>query len=457
MPTRRLFLLLLLVAPLIAIGGVASPAAAVLAAVLLLGAALDWWLAADVGRVDVRREVADKLSLGEWNPVRLLIENGTARDVRLELRDLVPPAFELEGPRTQPHPGWLPQPVPAGGAGTAQYRVRPPARGDYHFGALYLRLAGPLGLVRRQRAIPEAAYQVRVYPSLRQLQRFELQVRRGQLTEAGAIARRVPGASTEFERVREYQPDDEFRRMNWKATARRNRPMVNQFEAERSQNVVVVVDTGRLMASRVDAPGEAVAGAFTVGEAPAGLAKLDHALNAALLLAYVGTLRGDRVGLLAYADDVRRFIPPARGRRAFVAIVQALYNLQAEAVEPDHGLAFQYLASRNLRRSLVVLFTDLVDREASAQLVAHLTRASQHHLTLCVTLADPTVTRPAAARPTDAQSLYEKMVAQRLLGERAAVLAGLTHRGVLCLDTEASSLSPRLIETYLDLKLRGRI
>jgi len=181
-------------------------------------------------------------------------------------------------------------------------------------------------------------------------------------------------------------------------------------------------------------------------------------VNSALLLAYVAGLRGDRVSLLTYGDGVRAFIPPTRGRRAFLRVVDTLYAVASEPVEPDHALAFQFLASRNLRRSLVVLFTDLADRESSSALVANLLRAARHHLVVCVTLADPTVSRPAAdPTPGSSQALYEKMVAQRLLDERASVLATLTQRGVYSLDTDADRLSPGLIDAYLELKQRGRV
>ena len=187
------------------------------------------------------------------------------------------------------------------------------------------------------------------------------------------------------------------------------------------------------------------------------MTKLDYALNAALLLAHVASQRGDRVALLAYADDVRAFVPLQRGRRALVPIVQALYNLRAEPIEPDHGRAFDFLATRNLRRSLVVLFTDLADRESSANLAAHVLRAAKHHLVVCVTLGDPNVRRPAQRRPDDAASLYEKMVAQQLLDDRVSVLAQLAAHGVLTVDTDADKLHPRLIGAYLELKQRGRI
>jgi uncharacterized protein (DUF58 family) len=138
-------------------------------------------------------------------------------------------------------------------------------------------------------------------------------------------------------------------------------------------------------------------------------------------------------------------------------MLQALYNLRAEPVEPDHGRAFDFLARRNLRRSLVVLFTDLADSASSAALAGHLLRAARHHLVVTVTLGDPNVRRPAVRRPDDGPSLYEKMVAQQLLDDRAAVLARLAAYGVLTIDTDANALNPRLIQTYLDLKQAGRV
>jgi uncharacterized protein (DUF58 family) len=463
-PTRRLLLLALAVAPLAAFGGAAAALAVLLVLLLLAGAAADWRLAGDIARVAATREVADKLSLGAWNPVRLVLRNGAARALRLDVRDVYPPDFrvrlgdrELEPGAATAVPGRLPEPLPSGGERIVEYRVGPRQRGDYRFEGLHLRATGPLGFVRRAHAVPGGAAGVRVYPNLRQVQRFELLARRGMELEAGQRALRVAGASTEFERLREYGPDDDYRLINWKASARRGKLIVNQYEAERSQNLVLMIDAGRLMGARVDEPAGDVAGALTAGDIPAGLTKLDHVLNAALLLAYVGSVRGDRVALLAYADGVRRFIPPGRGRRTFLTMTEALYNLRAEPVEPDHGLAFGFLAGRNLRRSLVVLFTDLADREAAGQLVAQLQRAARHHQTVCVTLGDPAVIRPAAAVPDGPEALYEKMVAQRLLDDRAAVLATLRGSGVLCLDTRADRLSPALIETYLELKLRGRV
>jgi uncharacterized protein (DUF58 family) len=448
MPTWRLLVALLLAAPFGALGGPFVLLAVAIAGISLLAAAVDWILAGDGRRVSVQRQLAsDKLALGGQNLVELLVTNATSRPQRLQVRDQPPIAFatDIAAPifRTV---------VPARGAHTLTYHVRPPRRGDAAFGDLYLRLEGPLRLTKRTFRQPGTAQSVRVYPNLRELRRYDLLVRRGLELHAGRPVR-LAGASTEFERIREYLPDDEFRHVNWKATARRGQPLVNQFEAERSQNLVMLLDAGRSMAALADEPH----GSDEANEAAPGVSKLDRALNTALLLAYVASNRGDRVSLLAYADDVRAFVPPQRGRQALLNCVEALYNVRAEPVEPDHARAFAFLAHRNLRRSLVVLFTDLADRESSAALAAQMVRAARHHMVVCVTLLDPNLRRPALARPTDGRALYEKMVAQQLLDDRSAVLANLAAHGVLSVDTDADGLNPRVIAAYLELKQRGRV
>jgi uncharacterized protein (DUF58 family) len=447
MPTFRLFVLYLVAAPFGGAGGPFILIAVVIALVVTVGAAADWFLASDGRRVTARRILAsDKLALGDWNPVRLQLDNRSARPQRVTIRDQPPISFAVDRPSAV-----FAAFLHADQAAQLEYHVKPPRRGDAVFGDLYLRIDGPLKLVRRNFRLTDTRQSVRVYPNLRELRRYDLLARRGLEARPSGRSVRLAGASTEFERVREYLPDDEFRRINWKATARRGQPMVNQYEAERSQNLVVMLDAGRAMAALADPP------PAVEEQSDVGLTKLDHALNAALLLAHVASQRGDRVALLAYTDQVRVFVAPQRGRGALLETVRALYNLSSEPVEPDHGRAFDFLAQRNLRRSLVVLFTDLADRESSAALAAHLVRAARQHQVVCVTLGDPNVRRPALRRPVDADGLYEKMVAQQLLDDRAAVLAELSARGVLTVDTDADKLTPRLIAAYLELKQRGRI
>jgi uncharacterized protein (DUF58 family) len=398
--------------------------------VALLGA--DFRATASPDRLVVRRLVADRLSIGAANAVTLLLRNRGPRPLSLHLRDEHPVEFRASET-------FLSAVLPAGEEVRLRYVLTPPRRGDYRFGRLVVRYRSALGLFERQHAYP-LDRDVRVYPNLLDLRRYELLVRRGLEQEAGTRVARRFGAGTELERLREYVPDDELRRINWKATARRGVAISNEYETERSQNVVVLLDAGRLMRAVAD-----------------GLTKLDHALNAGLLLTYAAGRRGDKVSLLAYADQVKAFLPPRRGRRAFLSILETLYRLEPEATESDHARAFSYLHARGLRRSLLVLFTDLSDPEPSRALVVYLARAARQHLVALVTVADPSITTPAIRDPRDAQELYEKVVAQRLLAERRRVLAMLGGRGIITLDLPADRLSAQVVATYLELKARGRL
>jgi uncharacterized protein (DUF58 family) len=383
--------------------------------VLAAALALDWLVTARPAGLVVRREVADRLSLGGDNPVVVSLDNRGSRPLEVRIRDELPDIFA-----TSAH--FLSTSVPPGATARVRYTVVPPRRGDFAFGRVVVRYRGTLGLHWRQAGYP-CEQTVKVYPNIRDLRRYDLLIRRGLIEEAGTRAARRFGPGTEVERLREYVPDDEFRRINWKATARRGVPISAEYETERSQNVMVLLDAGRLMAAVAD-----------------GLTKLDHSLNAGLLLAYAAGLRGDRIALLAYADRVISFLPPRRGRRAFLEIMDQLYRLEPELTESDHARAFSYLAARNVRRSLLVLFTDVADPEPSRALLAHLSRAADRHLVALVTISDPALTGPAEREPRDSQQLYEKAVAQRLLEERREVLGQLRARGVVSVDVPSERL-----------------
>jgi uncharacterized protein (DUF58 family) len=435
LPTRRLLLVLLVPAVLLALGSV-DPLFLALAPLALLGGlaavGVDWSLLPRRGAITVQRRHEPRLSLGADNLVQIEVANAAPRPLRFVLRDGTPPECRASTL-------FLDGIAPPGGTTTVRYTLRPLRRGDHAFGGAVLRWEGALGLLRRQATFP-ISEPVKVYPNLLEIWKYDLLARRGRLQEAGLRPARRFGTGTEFESLREYQPDDDYRRINWKATARRGRPMTAEFETERSQNVLVVLDAGRLMATEVG-----------------GLTKLDHALNTSLLLAYVAGLRGDRVGLLAFSDRVMAYLPPRRGRRAFLSMLATLYNLAAEPVEPDFDRTFQFLATRQMRRSLLVLFTDLTDRDVSSALVQHLTRLARQHLAVCVTLGDPAVLTAASATPDTTAAVYERVVAARLLEERAEVLSALRQRGAVTLDVPADRLTVAVVNKYLELKARTRL
>jgi uncharacterized protein (DUF58 family) len=270
------------------------------------------------------------------------------------------------------------------------------------------------------------------------IKRYQLTLRRGMPLMQGLRRARPPGATSAFAGLREYLPGDEVRRISWKASARRDSPVVMEVEAERGQQAIIAIDCGRLMT------------------APAGLlTKLDHAVNAALLLAWVAQSQWDRVGMVTFADQVRQFVTPQRGAAQVSHLNRVLYNVKAEYTEPDFGEAFAQLAYRVSRRSLVIVLTDVLDPEASRDLVAHAIRLSRRHLVMVVAMADPEVLQARDAPIDRAARSYEWAAAEELLSARRESFEALRKGGVLGLDVEAGRLSPALVERYLDLKERA--
>lgn len=320
-----------------------------------------------------------------------------------------------------------------------RYTVRPTRRGDYRFGDINLRWQGVLGLVLRQASFAAAA-SVAVYPNLLDIRKYDLLARRGMLQEMGLRRSRRFGAGSDFERLREYQNDDEFRRIDWKATARRGKPTVRQFETERSQNIVAAIDVGRLMSAPVDA-----------------LEKVDYCVNAALMLSYVAGMRGDKVGLLAFADDVQIWLSPKAGKGQFYRMLAQLYALQSQPVESDFGRAFAYLGVKLKKRSLLVVMSDLAYGSATDTVVAQMALLRQRHLPLLVTVNDPQLFALAGQPPVDSASTYQRALAEQVLAERALTLDQLRQRGVLTLDVPANQLSIGVVNRYLELKSRGVI
>ena len=402
---------------------------------LLLGVALiDWLVFPALNRVFVEREVDDKLSLGTDNTVYVRIRNETRFALRLEVRDS-PPETVPNDLNDLP----LTFALPANTRHAATYHLRPLARGDYDFGDIFVRVQGRLGMVQRQWQIP-APLRVKVYPNMKEVARFSLPARRGRLQQAGIRKARLQGAGREFESLRDYLPDDEMRRIDWKATARRGDLVSRQYEVEKSQNVMLVLDVGRTMLAEVD-----------------GIQKIDYAIHAALTLAYVATEAEDNVGLLVFADTVRTYLPPKKGRGQVYAILEALHNIQASLIEPDYTQALTFLQTRFRKRALMVCFTDLWDPDSSRATIAELASLQPRHVVAAVTLLDTKLQRAAEQEPATVASVYEKAVATQVLQDRRRALSLLTQRGILVVDSPAEKLSAELVNRYLEVKERGRL
>ena len=403
--------------------------AGAVAVVALALAVADFRASPRLDERDVRRLVEPQLSIGAPNPVTITVRNPFGRAVRLRIQDDVPPSFRVDRRGSALE-------VPAGGEASLRYLARPRFRGTFRFGDIHMRAIGPFDLVERP-LVARAAAPANVYPDLRELRRYDIATRRGLAYDAGQRRARVPGAGSVFERLREYEPDDDPRSISWTATARRGRPISVEYETERQQRILVVLDAGRMMAS-------------TLGE----LTKLDHAVNTALMLAYVATAKGDEVGVLAYSDEIRAFLPARRGRRQFLRISDALRRLALTTTESDPRAAFEFVRARAARRALVVLFTDLVDTDASRGLVSAVTRLAGNNLVLCCVLADPRLADLAQEVPSSTAGAYERTIAQTVIEDRARVLAILRQRGIHTIDVPSDRLSVAVIQRYLELKKR---
>ncbi len=434
-PTPRLLLLLLLGAIPLAGATLVPPLrwlALLYILVIVALVILDVWLTPHPDQIEAERLNDTRLSLGANNLITVLLANRTPRPLSVTVRDEYPHQFPADAVTVA---GIL----PPYDILEATYHVRPVQRGDYQFGDINLRYRSVLQLFVRQ-ARYSATAEVRVYPNVLEVRKYDLLAQKGLLFEIGLRQNRMLGVGTEFERLREYRTDDEFRRINWKATARRGKPVTTEYQTERSQYVMCVLDTGRLMRP-------------PIGD----LAKLDYVINTTLLLAYVALLKGDHVGLLTFADQVQTYLTPRNQRQQFYVMLESLYNVQFQPVEASYTHALSYLGIKQRRRSLVVIFTDLVTLDAARPLIASTARLARRHLPLVVTISDPNITHYAGQAITSSDDVYTRATAELLLNERKVVLDTLHRNGVLTLDVPADKLTISVINRYLELKARGKL
>ena len=414
---------------------------------LFVVCAIDYVTSPLLGRVEISREMNSKFSLGVENVVTLKVINRSRHQLRLRIKDDFPDEFLYE---TVLHDCRV---SPMHHADIS-YRLTPLRRGIYQFVDIHLQCWGALGLIVRRQRIPASA-EIKVYPNLQAVRQYELLVKRGMLHQIGLKNSRQFGEGTEMERLREYSPDDDFRRIDWNATARQRKPIVREFETERSQDIVIMLDTGRLMASPILLETSTLPNPESTTQK--AMLKLDYAINTTLMTAYVSMLKGDKVGLIAFADRVHQYLAPKPGKKQFLTMLETIYALPVHPVEPDFVEAFKYLASKQRRRALIILFTDILDSDSAEGIAAYVSQLSKHHLVACVTLTDSGIVELAEQGTKDSKSVYQKAIAERLLQEKHATLEILRRQGVITIDVPAHQLTMAVVNKYLELKAKSRI
>ncbi len=245
------------------------------------------------------------------------------------------------------------------------------------------------------------------------------------------------GSGREFDQLRDYFPDDDFRDINWKATARHNRPITNVYQAERSRDVLLCLDCGRMMGNPIG-----------------NVTALDCAIDASIMLAHVAVRQGDRVGLVLFRDVVHRFIKPAAGMSAVNRVIEELVDARAQGVFPSYAALMAALRAHHNRRSLVLLFTDLNDPQLAANLAEVLPATSRRHLIIVISLRDPLLDRVASGPAEDRRGVYQVIAARQLATERATRVRELQKIGATVVEAGADSLTVKLLNSYLAIKAR---
>lgn len=381
-------------------------------------------------RLGARRSLPPAVTLGSEAEVAWELRNPTRHRLRVALADELAPSLRATTRRAS---GLIP---PAGGL-KATATLRPARRGRFTPTNLAVRVDGPLRLGARQSILVLPGV-LRVYPSFRSKDEAELRIRRARILEVGLRSAQGRGGGTEFDQLRDYSIDDEFRRVDWAATARAGRPIVRTYRAERNQTVLVLLDNGRVMAGRVD-----------------GVPRVEHAVDAVMMLTAVASGLGDRCGVVAFDREVRKAVAPGRGHRQLGRVVEALYDLEPVLAESDYAGAFTEALGRYRRRTMLVVLTDLVAPAVDEWLAPALPLILRDHVVVVAGVRDPDVARWSAAPAVDAPGVYRRAAAVAAVDERRRTVARLRGLGATVVDARPGELAPALADAYLRVKATG--
>lgn len=393
----------------------------------------DCWTLPRASAFSVERTATRVASINMPHPVTLLINNHSKRPCFVSIRDDFPDEFVAEpeefsirmDPRSRV---------------TMHYEFRSQRRGAFTLTQVYLRTRSYLGLWRRFLNYP-AETVIHVYPDMKQLSEYAILARTNRLSLMGVRRTRKIGQDNEFERLRDYTPDDNYKHIDWRTTARRNKLTVKDFQTNHSQRIIFLLDCGRMMTNN-----------------SSGISLLDHSLNAMLMLSFVALRQGDSVGLVCFSDQIHTFVPPRSGMAQMNRLLHASFDRFPRLVESRYDEAFVYLDTHCKKRSLVVLMTNLIDEVNSHQVHRYLTNLVGRHLPLGVLLRDHSLFDAVDAvdprLPAPDRRLFRAAAAAEILTWRHQVLTDLEHRGVLSLDVFPEDMTAPLVNQYLDIKAR---
>jgi len=400
---------------------------------LIVPAFLDYFLIfKTVKGIFGRRTHADRFSNGDDNPVQINIENRYSFPVTLEVIDEIPVQFQRRDILFKAS-------AKAGQNVIINYELRPVKRGAYHFGTVNVFVSTAIGLLSRRYKFEQPA-DVPVYPSYIQMRKYQLIAISNRLTEAGMKKVRKLGHSMEFEQVKEYVSGDDYRTLNWKATARKGNLMVNNFTDEKSQQVYCIIDKGRVMKMPFE-----------------GISLLDYAINASLVLSNVTLLKQDKAGLVTFSEQAGAFLQANRNPTQMESILQILYNQKTRYLESDFEQLYSGIRRKINQRSLIVLFTNFESLTGMRRHLPYLRKIASYHLLLTVFFENTELQSAITSSAENVEEVYIKTVAEKFAYEKRLIAKELQQYGILSILTAPKDLTVNTINKYLELKSRQMI
>jgi len=379
-----------------------------------------------------RRNVADRLSNGDDNPITIYLENRYSFQVKVEVVDEIPHQFQRRDVLFRAG-------LPAFSEKQIHYDLRPVRRGEYEFGYVSVFVQTPLNLLKRRFRFEEPRITA-VYPSFLQMRQYALLAVANRLSEVGVKRIRKVGHSMEFDQVRSYVPGDDRRSVNWKASARRGEMMVNAYQDEKQQTVYCLIDKGRTMQSPFE-----------------GLTLLDYAINATLVLSNIALLKEDKAGLITFSDTMGQIVAADRRSGHLQKLMEVLYRQKTKFLETDFERLSVAVRHQIKQRSLLLLFTNFETLEALQRQLSYLRRLAKDHL-LVVILFENTETKQLINTPAkDVEQIYLKTIAQQFFYEKKKITTELNRYGIQSILTSPQQLSVNTINKYLELKDRGAL
>ena len=381
---------------------------------------------------DAERYCAPRFSNGDNNEVRLVIESFYPFSVKMDIIDEIPVIFQRRDILFKIS-------MKPNGREVLRYQLRPTQRGEYDFGHALLYVTTKIGLISRRFKCASPMI-VAVYPSYIMLHQYEFLAIHHNLTEMGIKKIRRIGHNTEFESIKEYIKGDDYRTINWKASARRHFPMVNVYQDERSQQIYNIIDKGRIMQN-----------AFR------GMTLLDYAINASLVLSFIAIKKDDKAGLATFADNFDTFLSAGKQSSQMQHILDSLYRQQTTFGESDYSSLYVHLNKHINKRSLLILYTNFDTIIGMERQLEYLRQLARRHVVLVVFFEDTELKAFATQRPTSIEGYYQQVITDKFIFEKQLVIAKLKQHGIYSLLTEPEKLSVNIINKYLEMKARGTI